>query len=111
MTNILRHQEPQPGGSRTVRYEGRELGGQVSLFLVDAEPGKKVGIHVHPYSETWVVRKGEVEFTVNGEKTRAYPGDIVVAGAHEPHGFENIGDGRLEIVCVHANDTIIQQFI
>ena len=94
-----------------MRFEGRDFGSQVSFFLVDAEPGKKVGIHVHPYSETWVVRKGEVEFTVDGEKTRAFPGDIVVAGANVPHGFENVGNGQLEIVCIHANDTIIQQFM
>ena len=110
MFMILRHQEPQPGQSRTVRFEGRDYGGEISLFLVDAEPGRG-RMHVHPYSETWVVRKGEAEFTVGEEKTRAFPGDIVVAAANVPHRFENVGDDRLEIVCIHASDTIVQEFL
>jgi quercetin dioxygenase-like cupin family protein len=111
MFMVHRHQEPQAGQSRTVRFEGRSFGGEVSLFLVDAEPGRGSALHVHPYTETWVVRKGEAEFTVGGERTRAYPGDIVVAAANIPHRFENVGDDRLEIVCIHANDTIVQELV
>lgn len=111
MFNIRRHREPEPGQSRTVRFEGRDFGGQVSLFLVDAEPGRGSALHVHPYSETWVVRKGEAEFTVGGERTRAYPGDIVVAAANIPHCFENVGRDRLEIVCIHPNDMILQDLV
>lgn len=108
MFNVRRHREPEPGQSRTVRFEGRDFGGQISLFLVDAEPGRGSALHVHPYSETWVVRKGEAEFTVGGERTRAYPGDIVVAAANVPHRFENVGRDRLEVVCIHPNDVILQ---
>ena len=111
MFMVHRHQEPQAGQSRTVRFEGRNFGGPVSLFLVDAEPGGESALHVHPYAETWVVRKGEVELTVGAEKTRAFPGDIVVAPANIPHRFENVGEDRLEIVCIHASDTIVQELI
>lgn len=109
MFRILRHQEPQPGQSRTVRFEGRDLGGPVSFFLVDAEPGRGSALHVHPYSETWVVRKGEAEFTVGDDKIRAYPGDIVVAAANVPHRFENVGAERLELFCIRPNDAIVQK--
>jgi quercetin dioxygenase-like cupin family protein len=111
MFTVHRHQEPQPGQSRTIRFEGRDFGGAVSLFLVDAEPGRGSALHVHPYSETWVVRKGEAEFTVGGERTRAYTGDIVVAAANVPHRFENVGQDRLEIVCIHPNDMILQELV
>jgi mannose-6-phosphate isomerase-like protein (cupin superfamily) len=111
MFAVMRHQEPRLGQSRTVRFEGRQLGGEVSLFLVDAEPGQGPALHVHPYSETWAVRKGEAEFTVGDEKLRAYAGDIVVVPANQPHRFENIGAERLEIVCIHANDTIVQHWV
>jgi quercetin dioxygenase-like cupin family protein len=111
MFMVRRHQEPQAGQSRTVRFEGRDFGGQISLFLVDAEPGRGSALHMHPYTETWVVRKGEAEFTVGGEQTRAYAGDIVVAAANIPHRFENVGSDRLEIVCIHANDTIVQELV
>lgn len=109
MFAIRRHQPPALGASRTVRFEGRDLGGPVSLFLVDAEPGRGSALHVHPYVETWVVRKGEAEFTVGAEKSRAFPGDIVVAAANVPHRFENVGGDRLELVCIHPNDVILQE--
>jgi mannose-6-phosphate isomerase-like protein (cupin superfamily) len=111
MFSILRHQEPRPGESRTLRFEGRDHGGQVSFFLVDNDPGQGSRLHVHPYSETWVVRKGEAEFTVGDATLRAYPGDIVVAAANVPHRFENVGSCRLELIGIHASDTIVQQFI
>jgi mannose-6-phosphate isomerase-like protein (cupin superfamily) len=111
MFTVLRHQEPQPGQSRTVRFEGRDFGTPISFFLVDAEPGRGSALHVHPYSETWVVRKGEAEFTVGSDTTRAYPGDIVVAAAEIPHRFLNVGEGRLELVCIHPNETIVQELV
>ncbi|MCF3641330.1 cupin domain-containing protein [Rhizobium sp. TRM95111] len=111
MFHIQRHQEPRPGQSRTVRFEGRDLGGPVSFFLVDNEPGQGSALHLHPYPETWIVRKGEAEFTVGGETARAFPGDIVVAAANIPHRFENVGSGRLELVCIHPGETIVQDLV
>jgi mannose-6-phosphate isomerase-like protein (cupin superfamily) len=111
MFNVIRHLEPQPGQSRTVRFEGRDYGGEVSFFLVDNEPGQGPALHVHPYSETWVVRKGEADFTAGDATTRAFPGDIIVVAANVPHRFENVGAGRLELVCIHASDSIVQEFV
>jgi quercetin dioxygenase-like cupin family protein len=111
MFTVLRHKEPQPGQSRTVRFEGHDFGAQVSFFLVDAEPGRGSALHVHPYSETWVVRKGEAEFTVGDDRMRGYPGDIVVAAANIPHRFENVGADRLELVCIHPCDRIVQELV
>lgn len=111
MFQVRRHQQPKPGESRVVRFEGRDFGAQVSFFLVDNDPGRGSALHTHPYPETWIVRNGEAEFTVGSEKTRAFPGDIVVAAANVPHRFENVGTGRLELVCIHPNDAIIQQTI
>ncbi|MFE0758958.1 cupin domain-containing protein [Inquilinus sp. NPDC058860] len=111
MFQVRRHQEPQPGQSRTVRFEGRDFGSQVSFFLVDAAPGQGAALHVHPYPETWVVRKGEAEFTVGGETMKGYPGDIVVAAANVPHRFVNSGAGRLELIGIHPRDTIVQALV
>lgn len=109
MFAIRRHQEPLPGTSRTVRFEGRELGGPVSFFLVHAEPGRGSHLHRHPYQETWIVLKGEAEFTVGGEKTRAGAGDILVAAADLPHRFLNIGTDGLDLVCIHPSEVIVQE--
>lgn len=97
--------------SGTVRFEGRELGSPVSLFLVRAAPGNGSTLHVHPYCETWVVRRGEAEFTVGAHNARAREGDIVVGPANVPHRFVNVGTDVLELVCIHASDTIRQRNI
>lgn len=108
MVRILRHRKPRLGESRTIRFEGREAGGPVSLFLVDAAPGQGSSLHVHPYAETWVVKRGAAEFIVGDEAAHASPGDIVVAPAEVPHRWTNIGSDRLELVCIHPSDTILQ---
>ncbi|MGO4833095.1 cupin domain-containing protein, partial [Rhizobiaceae sp. 2RAB30] len=108
---VVRHSEPASGASRTVRFDGCEHGSEVSFFLVDNEPGQGPDLHVHPYTETWIVRAGEAEFTVGRDRMRAGPGDIVIGGAGIPHKFRNVGSGRLQIVCIHASDRIVQESV
>jgi mannose-6-phosphate isomerase-like protein (cupin superfamily) len=69
----------------------------------DNEPGAGPDLHRHPYSETWIIRAGAGTFTADGEEIEAGPGDIVVVGAQPPHKFKNTGDGRLDVVCIHAS--------
>ncbi len=109
--SVIRRTEPRPGQSRTLRFEGEAHGSGVSFFLVDNDPGQGPAMHVHPYSETWIIREGEAEFTVGDDKMRASAGDIVVVGAETPHGFRNVGSGRLEIVCIHASERIVQRWL
>ncbi|WP_417770479.1 cupin domain-containing protein [Stappia sp.] len=106
---IRRHRASGPGESRTVRFEGSDFSSPVSMFLSNKQPGEGSGLHMHPYRETWVVQRGEVEFTVGEERIRAATGDIVVAPANVPHRFLNVGSDRLEIVCIHPSQTILQQ--
>ena len=109
MHRIIRDGEipPSPGG--TVTFEGEPYGSGVSMFLVHSEPGAGPALHDHPYSETWVVRSGTALFTADGVETEAGPGDIVVVGAHTPHKFKNAGEGRLDIVCIHASPRFVQR--
>lgn len=99
--------EPSPGG--TVTFEGEAHGSGVSFFLVNNEPGAGPGLHRHPYSETWIVRSGQGRFTADGEELVAGPGDIVVVGSETLHKFENVGSGRLDVVCIHASPRMIQE--
>ena len=98
---------PSPGG--TVTFEGEPHGSHVSFFLVNNRPGAGPDLHRHPYSETWIVRSGRARFTADGEEVEAGPGDIVVVGAETPHKFKNVGDERLDIVCIHASPRMIQE--
>lgn len=107
--SVRRHRPPAPGESPTVRFEGKDYGAPVSMFVTDSAPGTGSQLHVHPYRETWVVRKGEAEFLVGGERLRASAGDIVVAPADVPHRYLNVGTDQLELVCIHPSDTIRQR--
>lgn len=99
---------PAGAVSRTARFVGAEHGAGASFFYVDNDPGQGPPLHWHPYTETWVVIDGEVEFTVGNETVRATAGAITTAPAEVPHKFVNVGTGRLRMMCVHASPEIIQ---
>ena len=83
----------------------------ISVFLLNAMPGKGPGPHRHPYDEVQFVREGRGLWTVNGEEFEAGAGDILVIKAGEIHGFRNIGDGPLVQLDVHLSPRFIQENI
>jgi mannose-6-phosphate isomerase-like protein (cupin superfamily) len=99
--------ELRPGG--TARFEGEAHGSGVSFFHVRNIAGTGAARHVHPYAETWIVRAGNVRFTVGGEDVAAGPGDIVVAAANVPHQFVSLGPEILEMFCIHPSPRIVQE--
>ena len=111
MVEVLRagEQRRSPGG--TLTFEGETHGSGVSFFLVYSEPGAGPDLHTHPYSETWIVRAGKARVTTADEELVAETGDIVVVGAETPHKFENIGFGRLDIICIHASPRMITDWL
>jgi mannose-6-phosphate isomerase-like protein (cupin superfamily) len=109
MHQVIRAGGLKPSRTGTVTFEGEPYGSGVSFFLVDNEPGAGPDLHRHPYSETWIVRDGNVRFTAEGDDVEAGPGDILVVGPETPHKFKNLGPGRLEMVCIHASPRMIQE--
>jgi mannose-6-phosphate isomerase-like protein (cupin superfamily) len=107
--HILRRADQQRQPNRTLPFEGEKYGANVSLFLVDNEPGDGPPLHRHPYPETWIVRGGKARMNVDGEEVVAEAGDILVVGPDTPHKFTNIGEGRLDIICIHASNRFIQE--
>jgi mannose-6-phosphate isomerase-like protein (cupin superfamily) len=108
MHRVIRSGELQPSPGGTVTFEGEPYGSQVSMFLVNNEPGAGPDLHKHPYSETWIVRSGKARFTADGEDVEVAPGDMVVVTSETPHKFKNAGTDRLDIICIHASPRIIQ---
>jgi len=99
--------ERSPGG--TLTFEGEGYGSGVSFFLVHNQPGEGPDLHRHPYSETWIVRSGSALITADGDQFEAGPGDIAVVGPNTSHMFKNVGEERLDIICIHASPTMIQE--
>jgi mannose-6-phosphate isomerase-like protein (cupin superfamily) len=83
-------------------FEGAEHGSGVSFFVVDMAPGEGPKLHLHPYSETFLLQAGRARFELGGESIEAAAGDVVVAPAETAHCFEAIGSERLRLVSIHA---------
>ncbi|MEO8263138.1 MAG: cupin domain-containing protein [Pseudolysinimonas sp.] len=104
--------------TRTAKFEGADYEAGASFFYVNNQPGQGVGLHWHPYSETWIVVEGEVTFRVGDARGDSVDtefsyatgtvGTIATIPPEVHHGFENTGSGTLRMVCIHANDRIIQ---
>src|SRR5690606_18625473 len=98
-------------GAATARFVGAEQGADVSLFWVDAAPGTGPDLHWHPYTETWVVLRGEVLVETEDERRHAEAGQIVTVPAETRHRFRNCGTENLEMLCIHASPVIVQDFV
>ena len=81
----------------------------VSVFLLNALPGRGPGPHRHPYDEVQFVRSGTGRYVVNGEEFEAGAGDILVIKAGEIHEFKAIGEESLVQVDVHLSPRFIQE--
>ncbi|QYX56587.1 cupin domain-containing protein [Roseovarius sp. SCSIO 43702] len=91
------------------RFEGAQLDtGVTVLFFSSDEVGAGPGLHVHPYDEVFIIRRGRALYTIGDEVIEASEGDILMGPAHVPHKFENLGPGPLETTDIHLSDRWIQ---
>lgn len=81
----------------------------VSMFLVEAEPGRGAPLHLHEYDEIVLVQEGRSRIVVGELIHEAGPGDILVIKAKTPHGFVNIGNGVLKQIDIHTHPRFEQQ--
>lgn len=103
-------QEDLPFAGSSHRFEGAEQGGvDISVFLLNALPGRGPGPHRHPYDEVQFIRSGRGRYVVDGREFEAGPGDILVIKAGEVHQFTCIGDEPLVQVDVHLSPRFIQE--
>jgi mannose-6-phosphate isomerase-like protein (cupin superfamily) len=68
-------------------------------------------MHVHPYSETFVLLRGRGRWTVGDDVAELNPEQLIVVPADTPHGLRNIGDVPLLVVSVHESGTLEQTFL
>jgi mannose-6-phosphate isomerase-like protein (cupin superfamily) len=95
----------------TERIEGADHGATVSLILDHSDAGQGPRLHRHRYDETWVVVEGNLTFQAGDESHRAGAGDVVIVSANTPHKFTNEGPGPSRLVCIHANPTVIGEWL
>ena len=103
-------QKDLPFRGMSYEFVGAEQGSVgISVYLVEAPPGRAIPRHRHPYDEVAFVREGRGRWTVDGEEHEAGPGDILVIKAGQVHTFANIGDGPLVQLDVHLSERFIQE--
>lgn len=81
----------------------------VSIFLVEAQPGRGAPLHVHEYDEIAIVQEGRSRFVLGDIIREVVAGEIVVVKAGTPHGFINAGEGILKQVDVHISPRFQQR--
>ena len=111
MFHVLHPSDQRKGAIAAVEFEGKSYGAGASFFLGDLAPGKGPILHKHPYSEICVVRSGQARMTVDGKEIFAGRGDIVVIEPETAHGYTAIGNERLEMICIHASDRFIIEWL
>ena len=83
----------------------------ISIFLVEAQPGRGAPLHMHEYDEIVMVQEGHSRFVVGDTIKDAEPGDILVVKARTPHGFINSGNTVLKQLDIHVNPRFKQELV
>jgi mannose-6-phosphate isomerase-like protein (cupin superfamily) len=99
------------GSLPTSQLQGADYGATISLILDESEAGQGPRLHRHAYDETWVVQEGSLTFVCGEEQHTAGPGDVVIVPPGAPHKFVNNGPGRSRLVCIHANPTVVGEWL
>lgn len=108
MHRVREEQLPLKGMS--YNFVGADQGDTaVSVYIVNAPPGRGAPPHRHPYDEIVFVQAGRGRWTVNGAELVGGPGDIFVVKANEVHSFTNIGDTTLRLLDVHTSPRFVQE--
>jgi mannose-6-phosphate isomerase-like protein (cupin superfamily) len=93
-------------------FEGKARAGiDISIFITRTPPGRAVELHVHPYSETFVLLEGHGRWTAGDTVTELHADQMLVVPPDTPHGFRNVGDSPLLVVSVHESGKLEQTFL
>lgn len=92
--------------------EGYVSGSQISIIQEYTDrAGSGPRLHQHPYSETFIVRRGEALFTAGDEQLVVGGGQVLVVPALVPHKFEVLDRGFFESIHIHASDRFVTEWL
>ena len=92
-------------------FEGAAHGAGISMFVTHTPVNAAVPLHVHPYTETFVLLRGKGRWTAGEHVAELVPEQLIVVPANTPHGFRNIGEEPLLVVSVHEADELQQEWL
>ena len=98
-----------PGQALRGLLEGKNLQTSITLLRYATDVvGEGPTLHVHPYDEIFMINDGRARFTVGDRTIDAEAGDVVLGPANIPHGYQNLGPGRLDTLDIHLSPEWIQ---
>ncbi len=63
------------------------------MHITTLLPGKQSHpVHQHAWEEMLLVKDGDVELSINGQKHRAGAGSLIFFASHDPHNLTNVGE-------------------
>ena len=106
---ILASEWLTPGRALLGLLEGKTIHTGITLIrYVTDLVGEGPPLHVHPYDEVFTITEGRARFTVGDKIIDAEVGDVVLGPANIPHGYQNLGPGRLDSLDIHLSPEWIQ---
>lgn len=97
---------PQRDGARV--FAGGEHGADVTVSLIEAEPGVAQEPHFHPTEEVVAVRRGAATFHLGERQARIVrAGEIVRVPGGMSHCWLSSGREPLEAVAVHSGRDVV----
>ncbi|HEY5784882.1 MAG TPA: cupin domain-containing protein [Microlunatus sp.] len=84
-----------------------ELPGSANVSMIlESTTTAGVGprLHLHPYAETFVIRRGSATFTIGDEQIEGRAGQVMIVPPGTPHMFRT-GPQGYEAIHIHANPT------
>ena len=99
---------PEEWLSSAERFSGEWQGGASGSGLsIIANHIHEVGggakRHRHPYTEVFLIRRGDVTFELGDQTLHAGEGEIVVVPAGVAHAFRSVGPEPLEMIDIHES--------
>ncbi len=99
-------------GSFSAELEGKDHSRPgISLMLVEAPSGRGPSLHVHDYTEVFVVLEGSATFSDGEQKLDVNEGNIVIVPAGQPHAFTNTGGVPLKQIDIHVADAFRTEWL
>lgn len=92
-------------GETSRQFEGHLYGDvPVSFFVSHTPPGGGPSLHIHPYTEVFVIHSGRLSFVVGDTSIEATAGQIVIVPPGTPHRFTNTSDVVVQHTDIHPSD-------
>ena len=93
-------------------WEGNDHDIDISLIhLSTTKDDDGPPLHLHPYPETIMIRRGASTITVGQQQLEGSTGQTIVIPANMPHTFRTHGPERYESIAIHSSPAFLSTSI